>query len=573
MKKVSGILALCLFCFFASAQNLNLYPDSLHAPFIYGVTSGDPTDTSVMIWTALPVDPADTAHLVSWQLATDSTFSAVLQSGTLLIGGYTSYTGKVDIQGLRPYTKYCYRFRADGAYSVTGFTQTAPDNAPDSLQFALMSCSSLYSGYFNAYRQVARNASINAIIHVGDFIYDFIDPQERIRIPQPEPQQPVTLDDWRDRYRLYLLDPDFREARRMHPWIQIWDNHELHGGHFGICSKAFFEFSPVRRPSATDSTQIWRKLSYGQMADIFMTDDWQYADRDTFADGGKKMMLDPQTHWLLDGLDSSHAVWKIIAVSKLFSPWNLGGLNLPGGGLDDSWDGYPESRDSLLANIARRHINNPVFVSGDLHMNIVSDIALNPFDSTAYDRATGAGGIGVEVNGISISRGNVDESGISPSAGPGLIQASFGLNPQQQYLNLFDNGYALLTLNNDSLISRMQLCPILMLSDTQITDRVLYCRANDNHWLRTATPTAVRGSDTFLPFSVYPNPSTGQWMFTTRSNLTGSQIEVTNAEGQLIYKNNVSRNETKINISGPAGLYFLRVSAPGGTYITKLVKM
>lgn len=587
MKKILSSLVLSLIAVCSYAQitlaaqdSIRLWPDSAHAPFIFGVTSGDPTDSSVIIWTALPFDSMSATHQLTWQLAADSTFTTILQTDSITINDVTAYAAKVDVKGLQPFTRYCYRFSEGGIYSVTGFTQTAPDSMVDSLSFALVSCSSLYSGYFNSYRQIAGNPGINAIIHVGDWIYDFIDPQERIRIPQPEPIEPVSLADWRDRYRLYLLDPDLREARRRKPWIQMWDNHDVtkdNDSTIRICSRAYWEFGPCRRPSA-DSLQIWRKVPYGPLADIIIVDDWVFAGNDTFPDGGKRMIPEDQYQWLMDQLDSSTAIWKIVPVSKLFSQWNLGtaaGL-LPGGGLDHEWEGYPECRDSVLLNLSTHHINNTVVGSGDLHINVASDLALNPFDSTLYNGLTGSGGLGVEVNGISISRGNFDESGISTGLGPSLYASSFAKNPHQRYLNFYDNGYAILTLNSDSMIARMQLCPILTVTDSQRTDAVLYDRVNDNHWLRLDTPSlSVKNISGYKPVVAFPNPSaTGHWTLNADPSLIGAAIEVSTAEGQIVYTTTLTGTEMPITPTVPAGMYFLRVTAPDGeSYTTKLARI
>ena len=588
MRKIYLIAAFILITSISRAQislgvqdSIRMWPDSSHAPFIFGLTSGDPTDTSVIIWTAIPYDTTQATHTLYWQLAADSTFTTILQADSISINNSTAYAAKVDVQGLQAFTRYCYRFSEGSSYSAIGYTQTAPDSAhsADSLSFALVSCSSLYSGFFNAYRQIAENPGINAIIHVGDWIYDFIDPQERVRLPQPEPVEPVSLAQWRDRYRLYLLDPDLREARRHKPWIQVWDNHDVNKNNdssINICTRAYWEFSPVRRPSTTDSLRIWRKVPYGPLADIMIIDDWVFAGDDTFPDGRKKMLPDEQYQWIINQMDSSKAIWKLVPMSKLFSHWELGPFtnSLPGSGLTHEWEGYPECRDSLLSNIQTQHINNSVFLSGDLHIYNIDDLALNPFDSTQYDGATGAGGLGVEVNGISVSRGNFDESGITAQ---GLEGASMNLNPQQRYLNLYDNGYAILTFNKDSLIARMMICPILAVTDSQRTGATLYCRTNDNHWLRFDTlPNGIKPISADNPIAAFPNPSLdGRWQLRADPSFIGAAISVVSDEGQLVYTTTVSGAKTPINMTDvPGGVYFLSVTGPTGTrYSTKLVRI
>jgi hypothetical protein len=61
------------------------------------------TDTSMIIWTALPVDSGGAAHQVTWQLATDSTFAV---GTTERLSGHTDansvYVVKVDVSGSSP---------------------------------------------------------------------------------------------------------------------------------------------------------------------------------------------------------------------------------------------------------------------------------------------------------------------------------------------------------------------------------------------------------------------------------------------------------------------------------------
>jgi hypothetical protein len=150
-------------------------------------------------------------------------------------------------------------------------------------------------------------------------------------------------------------------------------------------------------------------------------------------------------------------------------------------------------------------------------------------------------------------------------------------NPHQKYLNFYDNGYAILTFNKDSMIARMMLVPILALTDTQSTDAVLYCRTNDNHWLRPDTiSTGVGAVSPTHPIAVYPNPSTtGRWTLRAAQGLAGSPIEITTDDGRVIYRGSVSADvETPIDISAePGGVYFLHVTAPGVNYSTKLIRI
>ncbi len=46
------------------------------------------------------------------------------------------------------------------------------------------------------------------------------------RMPAPN-RELLALDDYRARYAQYREDPDLQEAHRQHPFIVIWDDHEI----------------------------------------------------------------------------------------------------------------------------------------------------------------------------------------------------------------------------------------------------------------------------------------------------------------------------------------------------------
>lgn len=556
------------------AQNLNLVADTAHAPFIYGVASADPTPNAVLLWTAVEPQPALHHDTVSWQLSTDSTFTAIVATGSALLDSNRAYTIKVEATGLTPNGRYYYRFANHNQYSVTGTTYTAAVTGTDSLSLGLVSCSSLFSGYFNGYRQLAA-LPLKGLIHVGDYIYDFVDNNETVRVPAGALQglNPAVLEEWRNRHRLYLTDPDLREARRAYPWICTWDNHDVIRSQPGPSSRAYREFVPFREDAA-DTLRIWRKVSYGPLLDIFMVDINLVNDADTFAGGSKKGLTDVEFNWLKDGLKNSTATWKIIGSEKLFSQWNIQTLPLPGSGLGRTWNGYPQTRDSLLAYLQANNINNVIIVSGDLHMNIWSDVTFNPFDSSTYNKATGNGSVAIEMMGTSISRGNLDEAGITSILQNGLQQASLQLNPHQQYINLFDHGFNTLTLNTDSLMARSYLCPILTKTNTMVQERALVSLAGQNRWKRTALATPITTPAKEDPFTIYPNPS-ANGLFSI--NIGDKQKNIT-VEGCDIYGRQVL--STRISGNGvhqltpqqlPVGAYIFNITYNGKLYSRRVV--
>jgi alkaline phosphatase D len=554
-------------------QPINLSPDT-HVPFVYGVASGDPSSSSVIIWTATEPNPQFHGAVATWKLAKDSLLANVVQSGNATLDSNSGYTIKQEVSLLQADTRYFYSFSINGSNSTTGITRTAPSAGSNGLSFALVSCSSLFSGYFNGYRQIASMKNLNGLIHVGDYIYDFVDAEERVRIPQPEPPDPDdnSVEDWRNRHRLYLQDPDLREAKRVMPWIHTWDNHDVLRNNPGASSKAFREFVPFKE-DAQDTLKIWRSIRYGNLLDIMMIDINVEARKDSFLSGNKAVMTNVQFNWLKNELKNSTATWKFIGSEKLFSPWNLQGIALPGGGLGGTWNGFTESRDSLLSHIQKNNIKNTVVLSGDLHMNLWSDLAIDPLNPQLYEKATGNGGLGMEIMGTSISRGNVDESGISATLKNFLHNNSLSLNPHQQYINLYDHGFNVISINNDSLVAHSYLCPILTNTNTITLEASRTAFVNENHWKRAA-PSAVSEIKLSNKIPLYPNPSNNGFFTVDLSSMQSpSEVLVVDASGKVVLpRTTFFIGKHQLNSMPLAvGIYFVGVESAGQRFIERIV--
>jgi alkaline phosphatase D len=98
------------------------------------------------------------------------------------------------------------------------------------MRIASVSCSNYPAGYFNVYRCLA-NRELDAVVHLGDYIYEFAngrygDGTAAGRVPIP-PGEASTLVDYRNRYATYRSDIDLQDAHRLHPFIVVWDDHEL----------------------------------------------------------------------------------------------------------------------------------------------------------------------------------------------------------------------------------------------------------------------------------------------------------------------------------------------------------
>ena len=202
--------------------------------FDYGIASGDPDASSVVLWTHLSpsdADDIDTAIPVRWEVAETPDFAAIVAVGASSAQAERDHTVKVVAAGLEPGKTYFYRFIAGEAVSPVGTTRVLPQGAVESLKLAVFSCVNYPAGLFNAY-DAAVQEGFDFSVHLGDYIYEYgpggyatKNAAALGRMLSP-PNEVVTAADYRERYRLYTADPDLQALRAAAPMIMMWDDHE-----------------------------------------------------------------------------------------------------------------------------------------------------------------------------------------------------------------------------------------------------------------------------------------------------------------------------------------------------------
>ena len=262
-----------------------------NGPFRHGVASGDPDETSVVLWTRLTVE-ADSE--VEWELSRSPDFLPVVQSGKAMAEAERDHTVKVLAQGLEPGGTWFYRFRSHGVTSPVGRTRTLPRGLLDRLGIALASCSNYAFGHFNAYDAIARDPGVDYVLHTGDYIYEYgaegwgADIARKLgRVHQPA-NEIVSLSDYRRRHAQYKTDPGAQAMHAAHPLLACWDDHESAnnpwtggaqnhqpetegdwGARRAASIRAYFEWMPVREPEAGRSrAQFWRGYRFGSLATL-----------------------------------------------------------------------------------------------------------------------------------------------------------------------------------------------------------------------------------------------------------------------------------------------------------------
>ena len=205
----------------------------VQAEFKHGVASGDPLKDKVILWTRLT--PQDlTARLeVIWEVATDGKFIQIINSGKVQTAQAQDFTVKIDADKLKSNQTYYYRFRYGNVTSPIGRTKTLPETTT-SVKFAVCSCSNYPAGYFYVYKEMAKQ-DVDVVIHLGDYIYEYgqdgYATEDAVKLGRTLPldnnKEIIKLDDYRKRYALYRTDVDLQAVHQRHPFIVIWDDHEL----------------------------------------------------------------------------------------------------------------------------------------------------------------------------------------------------------------------------------------------------------------------------------------------------------------------------------------------------------
>jgi alkaline phosphatase D len=347
--------------------------------FFDGVASGEPGPTAVTFWSRLETDrPRSGARLV---VARDPGLRRVVAHTVVPTGAGVNGTLKARVGGLRPGREYYYVWESGTGVSPIGRTRTAP--APGSnrpLRIAFSSCQQYALGYFSPHAHAAILPDVDLYLFLGDYVYE--DGTPRGADTRRDGIHAVDLGAYRRKYALYRSDPALRELHRVHPSVHVWDDHEVENNYSdnnpapapvqrAAGYRTAAEWLP-RMSVATDRHRIYRRLSLGRVADVFLLDERQYRTGDR--DGRPRRILgDAQMSWLIQGLQASTATWKVIAqqvvVAPIFFAPNGEGAST------DAWDGYPEDRARLLGEIERAGIRNVVFLSGDAHVFMANLLA------------------------------------------------------------------------------------------------------------------------------------------------------------------------------------------------------
>ncbi len=444
-----------------------VFYDQGKKPFYHGVASGDPLATSVIIWTRVTPDNISEVA-VKWAISSNSAMENPVKSGTITTNTARDYTVKIDVKGLAENTTYYYQFEALNGQSAIGRTKTTAADDKSAVKLAVVSCSNYEAGYYNAFARIAEKDDLNAVVHLGDYIYEYQpggygdSTLSRKHLPAKEI---ISLSDYRTRYAQYRLDKDFQKVHQMHPFITIWDDHEVannvykegaqnhqpEDGDFmtrkEAAKQAYFEWLPVRDNATKD---IYRTVKFGNTVDLIMLDERlagrtypvDSVSQSEFEAADRTMLGAEQLTWFKNELKTSDATWKVIGNQVIFSPCDISGLGFGSPVNLDAWDGYPYERSQISQFLANEKIENVIITAGDTHSSWA-------FEVPSED---GKSNIAIEIGTPSITSANSDE--YTPLEKVLQAEKVLGVkNPHLKYTDLKNHGYVILSLTEAETIA------------------------------------------------------------------------------------------------------------------------
>ncbi|GAA1719249.1 alkaline phosphatase D family protein [Brachybacterium phenoliresistens] len=294
-----------------------------------------------------------------------------------------------------------------------GSFRTAPGRRSDGAQTFVWTADTAGQGYginpdvggMFGY-ETMRSLAPDFFLHAGDTIYADGPIAETLEEPDGAIWRNVvteevskvaeTLQEFRGRHAYNLLDENVRAMYAEVPVIATWDDHEttnnwwpgeiLEDERYTVRDvdtlaargrRAWQEYQPIADPRAMgrgsgfEPARIYRRIERGPDLDVFVLDMRTAKGENTAGREQQATSIfgEEQLQWLLEGLRTSTATWKVILADLPL------GVIVPDGegqeSISNAEDGAPLGRElelaRLLSGIKHQGTRNIVFLTGDVH--------------------------------------------------------------------------------------------------------------------------------------------------------------------------------------------------------------
>ena len=375
--------------------------------FREGIAAGEPTTRGATLWTRLGGYRSD--RRIALEVARDPGFERVVVRKDLRALARRDHTVKLRLRDrrLKPGEQYFYRFETRERSSPVGrFRTLRPPDSREPVRIAFFSCQDWQAGYYGAHHTIADLDDLDLVVCLGDYIYErnFYEGPREDRLGKNRDGEVQTREEYRAKYRLYRSDPDLRAMHAAHPFVAIWDDHEVEDNYAADepgeatqeqrvpfaerrtnAYRAFNEYMPFFDPERGGELRIYRSFRIGRTAELFTLDQRQYRDDQPCGDElfvpcpeaesePRRYLGERQKEWFKGRLERSRAEWKLVANQLMIMA-----LDTPQGTAinKDSWDGYGVERREVLGHVQDRNIQNVSFLTGDIHTFFAGDVGVD----------------------------------------------------------------------------------------------------------------------------------------------------------------------------------------------------
>lgn len=395
--------------------------------FAYGVAAGEVRETSAVLW-----GRAGQAGTVTLRVALDESLTRVVHTREIESLPTEDFIVQAIVDGLKPGTTYYYQFSLGADRSDLGRFQTAPRSTDRStVTFAFSGDAQATPDpetgkpYFNDFEVFDRMAEEGNDFNIlqGDTIYS--DTQVGGEVDGVELISPWTARTVEEKWSVYrqnlALDPMAR-FRTSASLFSHWDDHEFINNFtvpddgqelFDAGKEAFLDYTPLR--GFDDSVGLYRTQRWGKNLQVFFLDqssfrsqmaegpctnaltgkpdpaptlpakmralykllvpplEWEVSQEclDAIADPSRTMLGDAQFERFIADLKASTATFKVVMLQEPIQEVVINQY--------DRWESYTHARTQLLTAIQKVAPKNLIFLTTDLHANMIGDVRMRTF--------------------------------------------------------------------------------------------------------------------------------------------------------------------------------------------------
>jgi alkaline phosphatase D len=445
----------------AAAKRIAREPRLREGAFRHGVAAGLPGERSITLWTR--VSDLERSGRIKLEVARDADFRRLVHRQTVRAAAVRDFTARATItpKGLAPGEQYFYRFSTLERSSPVGRFRTArPADSQEPVRVGVLSCQDWQSGYFTAHRGLAQEEDLDLVVSLGDYIYErnFYEGPRKDTLGANGDGEVQTLAEYRQKYALYRGDADLQALHAAHPFVAVWDDHEVEDNWAkdkpGKATQrvrvpfldrrrngflAFYEWMPRFRPP---QDRIYGSVPLGGAAEVLLLDTRLYRDDQPCNDqvavpcpegetGARTLLGAEQKRWFLDAVRGSRARWKLVGNQVMLMALDAA----TGSGLNpDQWDGYGAERREVLSAIRAAGVRDVAFLTGDIHTFFAGTVHEN-------GRAT------TPAVATEFVAGSASSLGLENEYGPAIqdvVEAAPTTNPHLRFVDARRRGYAVI---------------------------------------------------------------------------------------------------------------------------------